>query len=233
MPQPDLTASDRDALAGELALGVLDGEDRASALRLMLADRDFAGQVDAWRTRTAGLFDGFEEATPPPGAWDAIAARIGAARPAPVAANDRWWKVGTFGSMALAAALALALVLPNQTAPGPASADRYAVAQLTGDIEGLRIAARYDAGSATLRVRASGMPDTPTEPELWVVPADGVPRSLGQISRDGETVILVAQGHRSLINPAAAFGLSMEPASETPHTAPSAPIVASGAIDLI
>jgi anti-sigma-K factor RskA len=232
MTQPDLSADDRAALAGELALGVLEGEERARALRLMLADPAFAAEVDAWRTRTSGLFDAIDDVAPPPAVWDAIAARIGA-KPQPVAANDRWWKVGTFASMAVAAALALALILPQQTAPVPAATDRYAVAQLTGEIDGLRIATRYDPATATLRVRASGMPSTPTEPELWVVPADGVPRSLGQIDRDGETVILVAQGHRSLINPAAIFGLTMEPRSAVPHEAPSAPIVASGAIDLI
>lgn len=232
MPETDLTDQDREALAGELALGLLEGQERADALRLMLADQDFSARVEAWRTRTSGLFDAIADVTPPAESWNAIAARIGISN-TPVAANDRWWKIGTFGSMAVAAALALALVLPGRTVPGSDAVDQYAVAQLTGDIEGLRIAARYDAASATLRVRASGMPDTQTEPELWVVPADGVPRSLGQIARDGETVILVAQGHRSLINPAAAFGLTMEPASETPHLAPSAPIVASGAIDLI
>ncbi len=232
MPETDLTDQDRDALAGELAIGLLEGQERADALRLMLADQDFSVRVEAWRARTSGLFDGIAEVTPPADSWTAIAARIGIAKP-PAAANDRWWKVGTFGSMAVAAALALALVLPGRTVPGSDAVDQYAVAQLTGEIEGLRIAARYDPSSATLRVRASGMPDTPTEPELWVVPADGVPRSLGQIARDGETVILVAQGHRSMINSAAALGLTMEPPSETPHTAPSAPIVARGAIDLI
>lgn len=237
MPETDLTDEDRDALAGELAIGLLEGEDRARALRLMLADRDFAERVDAWRTRTSGLFDGFAEVAPPAASWQGIAARIAAtvpgSAPAPSPANDRWWKVGTFASMGVAAALALALVLPGQTVPDPAAPSQFAVAQLTGPIDGLRIATRYDPATATLRVRASGMPATPTEPELWVVPADGIPRSLGQISRDGETVIAVAEGHRSLINQTAHFSLSMEPRSTTPSPRPSADFVADGAIDLI
>ena len=133
---------------------------------------------------------------------------------------------------ALAAGLTLALVW-QQPVAAPVPPASFAVAQLTGDIAGLRIAARYEPASATLRLRTVGMPDTPTAPELWIVPADGVPRSLGQIARSGETVIVVAEGHRSMINPAASFGLSMEPFADVPHSKPSAPMVARGAIDVL
>lgn len=228
-----LTPQDRDALAGELALGVLEGEERAQALRLMLADRDFAARVEQWRAHQSGLFDAIGDVEPPAAAWDGIAARIGAS-PAPAApASLRWWRMGALGSGAIAAALALMLFVPRSD-PASMAPQSFAVAQLTGPIEGLRIATRYDPATATLRVRASGMPATPTEPELWIVPAGGgAPVSLGQIMRDGETVILVAQGHRSLINDRAHFSLSMEPRSATPSAQPSAEFVADGAIDLI
>ena len=224
---------DRDALAGELALGLLEGEQRAAALRLMLSDRDFATRVEEWRAHQSGLFDAIDEVEPPAGAWDGIAARIGT-QPTPVApVSLRWWRMGALGSGAIAAALALLLVVPRGEVPA-AAPQSFAVAQLTGPIEGLRIATRYDPATATLRVRASGMPETPTEPELWIVPADGAaPVSLGQIMRDGPTVIVVAQGHRSLINGEAHFSLSMEPRSEVPSERPSADFVADGAIDLI
>ena len=226
-----LSTADKDALAGELAFGVLEGEERAAALRLMLADRDFAARVERWREDSAGLFDAVEAVEPSAAVWPGIAARI-----APVANDNRalrWWQGGALLSGALAAGLAAVLLLqpaPPAVTPAPS---QFAVAQLSGPIEGLRIAARYDPASATLRVRATGMPATPTEPELWIVPAGGAPVSLGQIDRDGETVIAVAVGHQRLINPASNFSLSMEPPSDQPSAAPSAPFVAEGAIDLI
>ncbi len=228
-----LSEPGRDALAGELALGILEGEERAAALRLMLSDREFAARVEQWRAHQSGLFDAIGDVDPPADAWDGIAARIGSS-PAPAApASLRWWRMGALGSGAIAAALALLIVVPRGEAP-VAAPQTFAVAQLTGPIEGLRIATRYDPATATLRVRANGMPATPTEPELWIVPAGGgAPVSLGQIDRDGETVIMVAQGHRSLINDSAHFSLSMEPRSATPSAAPSADFVADGAIDLI
>lgn len=228
-----LTPQDRDALAGELALGVLEGEERAAALRLMLADRDFAARVEQWRAHQSGLFDAIDDVEPPAGAWDGIAARVGAKSASAASASLRWWRMGALSSGAIAAALALLLVVPRAETPTSAP-QSFAVAQLTGPIEGLRIATRYDPATATLRVRASGMPATPTEPELWIVPAGGgAPVSLGQIDRDGDTIIMVAQGHRSLINGSAHFSLSMEPRSATPNAQPSAAFVADGAIDLI
>lgn len=230
MTVTELTPDDRTALAGSLALGLLEGTERADALRLLLADRDFAGEVERWRAKTGDLFDAVPEVEVPASAWGAIARRIESPVAAP--ASLRWWQGGAIGAGALAAGLALALVWQQPAALTPMS-QSYAVAQLTGEIDGLRIAARYEPASATLHLRTVGMPDTPTAPELWIIPADGVPRSLGQIARVGETVIVVAEGHRSLINPAASFALSMEPKAETPHEKPSAPMVARGAIDII
>jgi anti-sigma-K factor RskA len=229
MTEPELSADARTEMAGGLALGLLEGGERAAALRLMLADREFAAEVERWRARTGDLFDAVPEVEAPPQLWNRIAARVGAPSPP---ASLRWWQGGAIGAGALAAGLALAL-LWQSPAVAPIQPASFAVAQLTGEIDGLRIAARYEPASATLRLRTTGMPDTPTAPELWIVPADGVPRSLGQIARSGETVIVVAEGHRSLINPAASFALSMEPKADAPHVSPSAPMVARGAIDVI
>lgn len=222
-----LSAADKDALAGELAFGVLEGEERELALRLMISDQDFSARVDRWRKDSAGLFDAIEDIEPPAETWPRIAARISPA------ANDNWhlrvWQGSTLLAGAVAASLAAILLLQ----PAPAQPGRFAVAQLQGPIEGLRIAARFDPASATLHVRAIGMPATPTEPELWLVADGAAPVSLGQIDRDGETIIPVAAGHRALISPGATFSLSMEPPSSRPSSAPTSDFVAAGVIDLI
>ena len=241
-----LDDSARDALAGELALGVLEGEERVAALRLMLADRDFAARVDRWRSDTSGLFDAVDSVPPPPGVWPQIASAIekdaierdaaGSIRPARTiapAAKPGAWRGIALASMAAAAALAGVLVFQGGGAPSPVAPRQVAVAQLTGSIAGLRIAAHYDPATAQLRVRATGMPYTPTAPELWIVPADGIPRSLGQIARDGETLVVVGTRQRGWLTTGGALALSMEPPATAPHRTPSAPMVATGPIDLI
>jgi len=51
---------ERDALAAELALGLLEGQARADALRLSLSDPAFAALVTAWEGVTAFVNDGGE-----------------------------------------------------------------------------------------------------------------------------------------------------------------------------
>ena len=54
--EPEISGAD--VAAAELALGVLDGEERAAALRRMLAEPDFARDVERWRDHFAVMFAG-------------------------------------------------------------------------------------------------------------------------------------------------------------------------------
>lgn len=232
---------DSSVLAAELALGLLEGVERAEALRLTLSDPGFAAEVEQWRARLAPLYDGFDDVAPPAGLMqridsviDAEAAADGSVAAMPVTPTSNRWKFATFGVSALAAALALALVWPRTVvAPvAPANPD-VAVAQLTGPIDGLLLTARYDSSSAEMLVRVEGMPVTETEPELWIVPADGQPRRLGRLLRGGVTRIAVAEGHRQFIDPVSQLILTMEPKVLPDPEKPSAPAVAQGRLQRI
>ncbi|MDM7929580.1 anti-sigma factor [Blastomonas fulva] len=233
---------ERSALAAELALGLLEGADRASALRLVLSDPGFAAEVDGWRARMAPLYDGFADVAPPSGlmaridqAIDAEAAadQVTTLMPAPRAQGG--WKIATFAASAVAAMLALALVWPSPQSPGPAPQDKadVAVAQLTGPIDGLLLTARYDSSTSEMLVRVEGMPVTETEPELWIVPADGQPRRLGRLLRGGVTRIAIPEGHRKFIDPVSELILTMEPKVLPDPDKPSAPTVAQGRLQRI
>ncbi len=236
--------SDRSAMAAELALGLLEGAERAEALRLMLADPGFAAEVDGWRARLAPLYDGFAEMTAPAGLMDRIDSLIdaeqAAERPASVVAlatapsGGSGWKFATFAASAVAAMLALALVWPSpETRPSPQGNPDMAVAQLTGPIEGLLLTARYDSRTSQMLVRVEGMPVTDTEPELWIVPADGQPRRLGRLMRGGVTRIEIPAGHRKFIDPLSNLILTMEPKTLPDPDKPSAPTVAQGRLQRI
>ncbi|MBN8841445.1 MAG: hypothetical protein J0I25_14735, partial [Sphingomonadales bacterium] len=70
----DAPDSGPDMLAAELALGLLDGEERAAALRRMLVDPAFAREVEDWRHRLAGLFDDVVEVAAPVSIAERLAA---------------------------------------------------------------------------------------------------------------------------------------------------------------
>jgi len=235
---------DRSAMAAELALGLLEGAERAEALRLMLAEPGFAAEVEAWRARLAPLYDGFAEVAAPAGLMDRIDSLIDAEQaaerpasvvaPLPAKASGNGWKIATFAASAVAAALALALVLPGpEVQPTPPANPDMAVAQLTGPIEGLLLTARYDSRTSQMLVRVEGMPVTDTEPELWIVPKDGQPRRLGRLMRGGVTRIEIPEGHRKFIDPLSNLILTMEPKVLPDPDKPSAPTVAQGRLQRI
>lgn len=226
-----LTPEDRDSLAAELALGLLDGEERAQALRLQLSDPAFAAAVESWRLRLDPLCMGFAEA-PPPAIWPAIERRLEGARSS---VQLRRWRFAAFASGAVAASLAAVLFLRPLPAPVEIVRvpDSLVVAQLDGGKTGALLAANYDPGQGMLRIRAVTMPASQLAPELWIIPADGVPRSLGLVSATGLSLVGVPVAHRKLIHDGALLAITMEPRDGAPHEKPSAAPVAAGKISTI
>lgn len=221
---------ERDALAAELALGVLAGDERAQALRLKLADPAFAAQVAVWEARLEPLGAGFAEASPP-NLWPAIERRLGG----DTVVQLRRWRIATAATGALAASLALILVL--RPAPAPIeivrAPDQIVMAELDGGEKGALFAANYDPASGMLRIKAVRMPNSDLMPELWVIPADGVPRSLGLVSPSGMMKMPVPMGHRKLMQDGAVLAVTMEPRDGAPHLKPSSAPVAAGKISTI
>jgi anti-sigma-K factor RskA len=60
--------------------------------------------------------------------------------------------------------------------------------------------------------------------ELWAVPPQGAPRSLGLVRADAATTLVRAQ----LLRDTAAFAVSVEPPGGSPTGAPTGPIVSVG-----
>lgn len=229
----------RELLAAELALGVLEGDALAAANRRLLSDAAFAEEVEAWRERLAGMALDVPDETPPDELWSRIERAIDGVAPAPVVdlvprRQLRRWQFGTAAAGAVAAALAVMLVIPRSepVAPAPTqvAAQPAIVAQLRGEGEGPFVAARYDPATAQLRLVAQDMGDDPRVPELWIIPDDGIPRSLGVIRPAGDTQLVVAEGHRAMMHDGATLAITMEPRATAPHPAPTGPRVAAGKI---
>ncbi|MFN3863436.1 MAG: anti-sigma factor domain-containing protein [Erythrobacter sp.] len=221
-------------MAAELALGVLEGEERAEALRLSLANPAFAAMVARWQGRLDPLGEGFEEA-PPPDLWRAIEARLDGEPQTGNLRRLRLWQGLAAASGALAAGLAAIMVLAPATvreaaAPRAPAAPAPAVfAQLTG-ADGALLTATIDPQAQYLDIRAIALPDSGLTPELWVIPGDGVPRSLGLIARAGTTQVRLPDNLRPLVRDGAMLAVSLELPEGAPHTAPSNTPIATGKI---
>lgn len=226
------------AMAAELALGVLEGEERAEALRQTLANPAFAGMVKTWQNRLDPLGEGFAEVAPP-NLWPAISARLDDQPQANVTASVRFWRNTAALAGALAACLAAVVVInppgdrptdgppPSASAPAPA-----AFAQLAG-ANGTLLAANLNPEGGQLRIRAVILPESTLVPELWIIPGDGVPRSLGLFRPDGTTQIILPEALKPLLVDGAVLAVSLELADGAPHAAPSSTPIATGKISTI
>jgi anti-sigma-K factor RskA len=223
---------ERDALAAELALGLLEGQVRVDALRLSLSDPAFAALVAAWEAKLAPLHGEWTDAEPGAAVWGAIERRLADAPTDKVAAIEtrlRRWRAGALLSGAVAAALAFVLITRPVPSPVPTS-PQLAVARIESDAAGPLVLARYNQTSGLMQLRIHGFEPGALAPELWVIPEGGAPVSLGQIGHAGEAEMTMPPPHRLLMTEGATLAITMEPVSKTPHPAPSSAAVASGKI---
>lgn len=233
-PESDPTAPDM--TAAELALGVLDGEERAAALRRVLADPDFARDVARWRRHLSALFADWPDAEPGEAGeartLAAIAPATGA--PAPVSAGGRGWQWATGLSSLAAAALLVALVQrPVRLVPAPAPAPVAAPVPLVAVLhpEGAKpFGAIYDRATHEVRVAGGLAVPSGRDAELWAIGADGVPRALGLLARDGTGRVRVV-GVK--VGEGVTLAISIEPIGGSPKPTPTGPVVATGALTLI
>ncbi len=235
------TGVPEDVAAAELALGLLEGEERGVALRRVLAEPGFAAQVEWWRSRLAVLFDLWPERAAP----SHIAARIeasldgasigtatiGTTGPAK-ASYFPWPALAAFTSAIAACLLLFVMLRPEPTVPVsqpiPVPRPTSVLVAMLGDAKS-PVAAVYDPANGALRVAAGpGVPNARVA-ELWVIGGDGVPHSLGLLS--AQPTSLAPKGvDRGRITPGATLAISVEPLGGSPTGLPTGPVVATGVV---
>lgn len=222
----DMTAPfpEDDLLAAELALGVLAGAERASALSRAARETSFAAMVAAWEERFAPWAAEIGEVTAPPQVWERIVAALPAGLSAGWWNSLAFWRGLTLGTGALAAACIGALIYLGN-APQPSSPF---TASLDG--EGRRhFVATVDMTTHSVAVMpASYAPDATREPELWLIPADGKPRPLGMLRADRAVLIKMPADLAALTNGNAVLAVSLEPPGGSPTGSPTGPVIATG-----
>lgn len=247
--EPD--GPDPDMAAAELALGLIEGDERAQALRRVLADPGFAQAVEAWRTRLAQLFDLWPEMIPSGGVFARIERSIDSpAAPAvqPARRTGLLWP----GIAAVASLIAASLLLVVLLRPSPVSEPRPAppaiVAALPAkmlvaaiapdtaavpDAPSTPVTAIYDPATGGLRLTEAALADANRSAELWIIGADATPRSLGLLRGKGGTTLTVGTAHRALLAAGATLAVSLEAVGGSPTGLPQGPVVAKGTLSQV
>lgn len=221
-----LGPEDRDALAAELALGVVDESERAAAATLAERDPAFRQLVRDWEERLAALSAMSPSVEPPPTLWPLIEAEIGrhrpgTAKPGGILASLWFWRGWAVAATAAALALAAALFLlpPAGEAPG----GRYVALLAAPDRPG-GFLATVDLAEGQLLVTPldGGGEDGARVPELWLV-SGPAPVSLGLIG-GGARLALPSAARQ----PGVTLAVSLEPPGGSPTGQPTGPVIYQG-----
>ncbi|MDB6175952.1 anti-sigma factor [Paracoccus sp. Z330] len=223
-----LTPQEEDeALAAELALGLLEGDEAAATVARLSDDPAFAQSVLDWQERLSAMAEGLTPVMAPARARQGIRERLGHGQ-APLAeeldASIPWWRrrFAAVLGLASAAAVALFLWIPQQTDRPAASAD-YAAELVTEDAS-LRVAARVDGRDMEIALE-SGAAAEGRDYEIWWIKADGsAPISIGLVPREGTLRMTLPDG----LDPSEdiQIALSDEPEGGSPTGQATGPVVA-------
>ena len=249
--------TDREALAAEYALGVLDATDRRTAEDLLASDAGFAAEVARWRAELAPIVETTRAIAPPADLWSRIDAEIAppvvrAVDSAPALAEKpglwaslAFWRGLSFATAGAAAVFAALLVSP-QTAPAPTAAEPeagfqqavtepMAAAPINMEGGGSLLAASYDPSHRQFIVTPTGKYELqPTQVlELWIIVGDKAPRSLGVIDAANPRAYAMPEDVRSDLAAGATLAVSIEPTGGSPTGAPTGAVVASGKLTQI
>ncbi len=224
-----------EALAQQHATGTLRGGARRRYEALLPGHPGLRESLQEWNERLMPLTAIIAPQTPPPRVWRLIEQRLW---PAAVTAPLHWWQRLSLwrgvSALASVATLGLALLL---VLPGPAQPPVVVVLQGTGG-------AAQGVNSFVASVSADGraLITRPLLPvnleanrvlELWSVPPEGAPRSLGLIAADGATVISRLRLPATLLKGGtAALAVSVEPPGGSPTGVPTGPVVYAGKLQL-
>jgi anti-sigma-K factor RskA len=218
-----LSSGARDALAAEYVLGTLRGRARARFQALMASDRSVAQTVAQWEAVVTPLADRVAPIAPPARVWRGIESRIGSPR----SAASSYWRAFAMMSGGFATVL-LAFMLWTFSAP---NADPDFVAVLMAPDSAPRmVVSMHEPDMLKARMVKPWKPKDGMGLELWVMPKDGKPRSLGMVRNDmGETIIHVTHADPRMQD-AMAFAVSLEPMAGSPTGQPTGPVLCSGVI---
>ena len=222
-----------DRLAAAYALGSLRGGARRRFETLARQSPTLRATALAWQERLAAMTELQPEETPSPNVWKRIAIALrnetqaSARRPAP--RTGFWRGAALAGAFAAVLAFTLAGWLGTQLTQVSATPEIRYVAMLEDERSAPAMLVTFDARHGTLTLKRMGdWSETPGRSlQLWALPPDGGPRSLGVLPAGKAATLPVAE-HQ--VRQVPALAISLEPLGGAPAgSGPTGPVLFKGA----
>lgn len=228
-----------DALGAQYVAGTLRGAARRRFEALLPGHPALRAAVQAWTERLMPLTSAVTPQPPPASVWQAIERRLfGGSAPAQAPSPLPWWRrLAPWRALSAAGALATLVLAVMLTQPPPAQPPVLVVLQGTGGAaQGVNTFVASVSGDGRSLVTRALLPvDLQADRvlELWSVPPEGAPRSLGLIRADGSTVVPRERLPQGLLKgDTAALAVSLEPPGGSPTGTPTGPVLYAGKLQL-
>ena len=232
--EPEMSGAD--IAAAELALGVLDGAERAAALRRLIAEPEFAREVERWRDHFGLMFSGVAEQPAPQGVFDTVEARIDG-RAAPRRAVNPWKPTAIAASLAALAMTAVALrpveAPPAIPVPAPRVATAPMIAAMALTDTDTSQPALYDADTGMVKMPGPMPIPEGRSAQLWVIEGKAAPKPLGTFRAVGAGSYVAEAKIGAVIAPGTVLAISIEPIGGSPTGRPTGPVIASGLLSKV
>ncbi|WP_277759621.1 anti-sigma factor [Pseudomonas sp. A34-9] len=213
----------RRALAADYAIGLMPAAARRRFDQLLLDDAALRAELAQWQESLAALTAALPEHPVPDRVWQGITARI---EPQVLHVPEKrpfWnWLRVTAALCSIVVLLFLGSLYNRDDA-------RYRATLLTADAQP---ALKVEAHADYLQVEPLTLAavDADRSLELWAIPVDGKPISLGVIPAGGKGKVELSEAQRALIGKPIALAVSLEPKGGSPTGQPTGPVLYQGAL---
>jgi anti-sigma-K factor RskA len=209
-----------DRLAAEYVLGTLRGRARRRFEHWLFSPQ-LGALVKAWEERLAGLESQLERVAPPPAVWHGIEEQLElrtlGRRPA-----MRW--LGIAASLLFFGFIGI-FVMRGPGQPTPLLATQQALIQQEAGPIYWRVVLLGDNQQVAIHVDSAHALEAGKALELWVLPAQGNPVSLGLLPVSGEARRTLTAAQRAALAGAKQLAVSLEPAGGSPTGLPTGPVL--------
>ncbi|MFY0728196.1 anti-sigma factor [Pseudomonas sp. NFX15] len=213
----------RRALAADYAIGLMSFAARRRFEQLLREDATLRTELAQWQESLASLTDTVAEQPVPDRVWQGITARIDPQELHVPAKRSfwNWLRISTaIGSLVIA--LTLGVLYTRDEV-------RYSATLASANAQpALRVQAHADYLQVEPLALAAITPEQSLE--LWAIPADGKPISLGVIPAGGKGKVELSDAQKALIGKPIALAVSLEPKGGSPTGQPTGPVLYQGAL---
>ncbi len=217
-----------ETLAAEYVLGSLKGQARKRFERWMMESVRVRQEVWFWEERLGELVLAIPPVSPSSSVWRSIEGRVwpGRQQKRQALSSVSWlWPSWSMLATAAAMVLAIALVVTAPQNDGPSG--EFAGAVVQPDIVDPLWLVSGSAERNQLRLRpvAASQAEVGKDYELWAVPAEGNPLSLGVLNVGGVYQVPLSDEARELLSRSRTLAISLEAQGGSSTGAPSGPIL--------